>query len=304
MTLTNDTQARSGENIMNFIAMLMALVPKNLVSWLTGRFMELRLPQPLATYACQIFAAVFGIDMSEAEKPITAYESLEALFTRRLKPGARPIRGPVCSPADGYLACSAPVIDGMAIQAKGLAYTVGALVFGKQAPDATTFAWYHTVYLAPHNYHRVHAPTSGLLTAVRYIPGELWPVNRPFVARVPRLFARNERLVFDFSLPGGGCMHLVMVGALNVGRITTPMAPEVVTNDLHRQLGGLGEQQKRLDPPRPVVAGEELGTFMLGSTVILIWDQAALKSTAFSAVQVGEKQPILMGQALTPKEGP
>lgn len=277
-------------------AQLFRLVPKNLVSWVTGALVRLRLPRPVSTWLCRGFAALFRLNMAEAALPLAAYQTIEDVFTRPLKPGIRPLSGVICSPADGYLARSAPAVAGQAVQAKGFDYDLGELVTGSIGRGAgLDLAWYQTVYLAPHNYHRVHAPFAGDVTAIRYLPGALWPVNVPFVSRVPRLFARNERLVFDFRLAGGGSAYVVMVGAFNVGRMVTPLAPELVTNTLSRQLGRKPREVLQT-PPRQVAQGAEIGTFMLGSTVVIAYDRKAV--SGIRLVQVGETRPILMGQSL------
>ena len=281
---------------LDVAARLFRLVPKNLVSWATGSLVRLRLPPPLRGVLCRGFAGAFKLNMAEAALPLSAYRTIEEVFTRPLKPGLRPLCGVVASPADGYLARSAPAEAGKAVQAKGLDYDLGELVTGSaDAGRALDLAWYQTIYLAPHNYHRVHAPFTGTVTAIRHLPGELWPVNVPFVSRIPRLFARNERLVFDFTLAAGGRAYVVMVGAFNVGRMVTPLAPGLVTNRLRRQVA-CAPREATLAPPRPVAQGEEIGTFMLGSTVVIAYDRQAL--AAIRLVQAGDTRPILMGQSL------
>lgn len=287
---------------MNFVALLFHLLPKNLISFITGVVVRVELPRPLSTWVCRGFAGVFKLNMAEAVLPVTSFKSIEDVFVRALKPGLRPMATPIGSPADGYLARSAPADKGTAVQAKGLFYSLPVLVAGDgatagTAPKAEDLAWYQTIYLAPHNYHRVHAPFSGVVTAVRYLPGMLWPVNVPFVARIPRLFNRNERLVFDFQLTTGGRAWVVMVGAFNVGRMMTPLAPEIVTNGSDRQLG---PKVQDISMTRNVTGGDELGTFMLGSTVILVYDKRAIDGLAPRHVfQAEGNGPILMGQTLT-----
>lgn len=289
---------KTNDNLMNFAALAFHLLPKNAISWVTGTLARVRSPRPLVAWMRRVFAGWFKLNMAEAELGIDDYASVEDLFTRRLKPGLRPLTGKVCSPADGYLARSAPANDGQGVQAKGLDYDLSEFVYGRQDVRADfEAAWYQTVYLAPHNYHRVHAPFAGKLTAIRYLPGQLWPVNVPFVARISRLFARNERLSFEFELAAGGRAFAVMVGAFNVGRMTTPLAPELVTNDLSRQLGA-SPRVTTFEPPRVVAQGDELGTFMLGSTVILVYDKAALQGLGIPLVQAEGNAPILMGHSL------
>ncbi len=280
------------ERTLDVCATAFHLVPQNIASQTTGWLTRVQLPKPLQNLACKAFAGAFGLDLSEAKEPLTHFRSIEDLFTRELKPGVRPINGPVCSPADGYLARSLPVKDGEALQAKTLTYSVSELVLGKDSGSIADPSWFHTVYLAPHNYHRVHSPFAGKVTAIRHLPGELWPVNVPFVNRVPRLFARNERLVFDYELEGGGKAWVVMVGAFNVGRMITPLAPELVTNDGHSSM-----RTKVLPGGHLVGIGEEIGTFMLGSTVIIVYDSKA--HARFKFTERNEPASIKMGEPLT-----
>ncbi|MCX6108613.1 MAG: archaetidylserine decarboxylase [Proteobacteria bacterium] len=281
---------------------LFTLAPKNALSFATGLAARLKLPKPLADLSCRGFAAVFRLDMAEASAPLSDYATIEDLFTRSLKPGLRPISSPICSPADGFLARSGPIQAGEAIQAKGLPYSAADLVFGATGPETggtQDFAWYQTIYLAPHNYHRVHAPFSGRVTKVTHFPGELWPVNGPFVARVPRLFSRNERLVFSFDLSLGGKAYVVMVGAFNVGRMVTPLAPDVVTNNGRRQ-GNEQPSFTTFEPARDVAIGDEIGTFMLGSTVVIVYDHAAI--SGINLLRAQDNRPILMGQTLCTRQ--
>lgn len=230
------------------------------------------------------------------------YASLEDLFTRAIRKNSRNITGPYVSSADGQLVISKPVERGEeALQAKGLTYNIQDLIYGRGQHIKEGFnpSWYTTVYLAPHNYHRVHAPFTGKLRTIRYVPGELWPVNTRAVNLIPKLFVRNERLIFDFELAEGAKAWVVMVGALNVGRMTTPFKPDFVTNSLTRQLGGgrARPAEMPLAGDRAVNIGDELGIFMLGSTTIVVLDAKArelLKPTASAG-----PRSILMGESLS-----
>jgi phosphatidylserine decarboxylase len=273
----------------------LALVPKNLLSYCCGAMFRVRRPRWLVLAGCRFFARLYALDMKEAELPLSAYGSLEELFTRRLRPGARPVSREPCAPADGRLVVSRRPEADEALQAKGLTYSLRELVFGDAAgPAPTRFGWYTTIYLAPHNYHRVHAPVGGRLRDIRYFPGQLWPVNERFVGIVPSLFVRNERLVFEFELDTGGIVWAVMVGALNVGRMTTRFWDGLVTNDLGRQLGAKPRACPMV-PPRPVAAGDEIGVFNLGSTVVLVFDEAATDALALGPVP---PRDVRMGQFL------
>ncbi len=272
---------------------LARILPLNALSWLTGKISETALPPALQKPLNKGFAKIFGIDIDEAEMPPDDYPSIEDFFTRRLKPGARPISGELCSPADGLLSISGLSENATAIQAKGLTYSLKELMFGNDPAEAISLKFWATIYLAPHNYHRVHSPISAILKTIRYYPGELWPVNRPSVGFTPRLFTRNERLVFDLET-AGGTLYLAMVGALNVGKMTSPFLPHFATNK--SPLKTESQQIFCLDQPQSIKAGQELGTFLLGSTVIIAFDEAL--ANGYRMDKAWPSRPIRMGEAL------
>ena len=276
---------------------VLSLLPRNLISVVVGWIVRLRLPTPLARPLITSFVKFFGIDVSEAEMSLDSYSTIEDVFTRRLRPGLRPIDGALVAPADGMWTYSAPVTNGTALQVKGFAYPVSELVYGSEPVPRSELqaAWAMTFYLAPHNYHRVHVPISGTLEHVRYIPGDLWPVNETFVRLVPSLFTKNERLVFRIRITGGGYVDAVMVGAFNVGRMTTPFLPDFASNTFRRG------RPMRVAIDKPIAVGDELGTFMLGSTVVLIFSDEACRR--FRPIEVHEKRPSRMGERLTVAPG-
>ncbi len=281
-----------------FLLQLVKIMPQNLLSFLTGRLVEWQIPHPfLAKKAREWFVAFFGIDMAEAEHPLHRYSTLQSVFVRRLQPGCRPIQGPFCSPADGMLTRSVPVIAETLHPAKGNAYSLSELIYGEAArPAPFAVGWACTVYLAPHNYHRVHAPVSGTLTATRYIPGKLWPVSPFFAKHLPRLFVENERVVFDIATEKGH-VYVVMVGALNVGKIAPAhMDPPFYSNNQERLL----QTPPVVDVPsaHQIAAGDELGVFMLGSTVIVLLDHAEMTGYASPVLSIAHPMPVKMGAGL------
>ena len=280
---------------MRLLVFLGYLIPKNLVSFILGVVVRIRLPSLVRKPLLKGFVKVFGIDMTEASMKIDEYQTIEDVFTRELKTDARPIKGAICSPADGKLTHSDSVKNSLAVQAKGIEYSLDELVFGGESQSPSKLAWYTTIYLAPHNYHRVHSPVKGSLERVRYFPGQLWPVNQPFVRYVPKLFVRNERLVFDIKVQGEGYVYVVMVGALNVGRISAKSLPDFVTNSLERQLGAL-KVEHFLGTPIPVEAGMELGTFMLGSTAVVVFEESI--SSRYRILQTSKDRDIRVGETL------
>lgn len=278
---------------MDFVLRIVTILPKNIISYLTGALVRVKWPRPMSRWINAQFVDYFGIDMSEAEFALDSYETIEDVFTRRLKQDARPIQGPVCSPADGTLSFSLAAENNTAIQAKGLSYRLDELFFGEES-HFVDLKWYSTVYLAPHNYHRVHSPVSGMLQQIRYYPGDLWPVNAAAVRWVPHLFIRNERLIFDIETEEGGFVYIAMVGAFNVGRIQPTAKTGFYTNPFPHSVSH--SPPKLSIQPTAIKAGDELGIFMLGSTVVLGFDRLLMERHRF--VQTSENTSIMMGQSL------
>lgn len=274
----------------------LAILPQNLLSLAVGGLVRAPLPALIARPCNKLFVKAFGINMAEAERPLAEYRTIEDVFTRKLQPGSRRFGDGLISPADGKLVKSEPVNVGRAIQAKGISYSLAELVFGAAGAQGDFHpAWFSTVYLAPHNYHRVHTPCAARAAALRYIPGRLWPVNAPAVRSIPGLFCRNERMVFDLEAKEGGRVWLVMVGALNVGRISTPLKPGFTSNARTRQLGRMAMDHSVLN--HDLEQGAEIGTFMLGSTVVLVLDDKAVKT--FKPAQLKASRDIRVGQSLS-----
>jgi phosphatidylserine decarboxylase len=275
----------------------LGFLPQNLASYLLGLFVRISWPSLIQSILNRGFVGIFNVNMREAEKPLASYSTIEDIFTRALAPNQRRIHGGYVSSADGVLEISNEAQTGStAVQAKGITYSLSELVFGHKNIDFAA-KWYTTVYLAPHNYHRVHSPVAGRVTSLRYIPGRLWPVNRPAVRAIPGLFCRNERLVFSVDVATGGKAWVVMVGAFNVGRMSTRLSPQFVTNAGSSLLKmSAAPVEVDMPAPIPILAGDELGIFMLGSTTVVVLDDLAcqgLKPKEFSTPQT-----VSMGQSL------
>lgn len=272
--------------------LLQHLVPQHLLSRAAGALARCRLrwiSQPFIRW----FIRHYGVDMSEAatEDP-SAYPDFNAFFTRPLKAGIRPLDGdgavPVC-PADGQLSQSGLLHDDELLQAKGRTYTLEALLGEAQAAERFRNGGFATIYLAPRDYHRVHMPLDGTLTAMRYIPGRLFSVNHTTAQHVPDLFARNERVVchFDTEL---GPMAMVLVGAMIVASVETVWAGEVCPA---ARKPFLEEYHQRASAIR-MARGEEMGLFRMGSTVVVLFgpDAVALDT----GLRPGDR--VRLGQAL------
>lgn len=260
---------------------LQALLPQRLLGTLVYRIARSE-NRFIKNALIRWFSRRYAIDASEAALAgADDYPTFNAFFTRALKDGARPIDAgehSIVAPADGRLMQFGTIDDGMLLQAKGLDYTIDEL-FGEEGEDIAPFlgGTFATVYLAPRDYHRVHAPVTGLLTSTRYIPGRRFAVNESTARVVDRLFCRNERVVCRFEGEFGHAA-VVLVGALNVSSISTVRLGEIAS--------GRG---RRWEEPDPVAytRGEEIGRFNLGSTVIVafargaaVWDEALVHGQA------------------------
>lgn len=265
------------------------LAPQHALSKLAGRFADSRTPA-LRDPLIRRFAATYGVDMTEAERPLGAYETFNDFFTRALKPGARPLADAaqyVLSPADGAVSQLGRIAGGRVVQAKGRDYSVAELL-GGNAEDSARFEGgrFATIYLSPKDYHRVHMPAAGTLQQTVYVPGDLFSVNGVTAEGVDRLFARNERLVclFDGAL---GRFASVMVGAMIVAGIATVWGGRVQPHG--RAVIG----ESFADGPR-FAAGDEMGRFFLGSTVVLLFEPGTVEW----AGGIGPGSVLRMGQAL------
>jgi phosphatidylserine decarboxylase len=272
---------------------ILKLLPKNTLSRALGAVLRAPMPHAVHKQIIRRFAKAYGVNASESEQEITSYRTFAEFFTRRLKPGLRPIAPgdqlPV-SPVDGTLGEFGPIANGTLVQAKGKLYTVAELVGGPEAEaDAAKFegGTFVTIYLAPYNYHRIHTPLGGQITGYTYVPGQLWPVNAVGVRNVEKLFCVNERLTTFIESPAG-LLGLVAVGATNVGRIRA-LYDDVVTN-ARRSRTGL---KKRYEKTISVDKGGEVAVFEMGSTVVLLFAQ---KFEIAAGLQTG--QPIQLGVPL------
>ena len=237
------------------------------------------------------FVEKYGVDMSEAANPdIASYKSFNEFFTRALKPGVRPVAAAdlVC-PVDGAISQFGAIEKDQIFQAKGHAYSTTALV-GGDAALAARFENGHfaTLYLSPKDYHRIHMPCDGRLLRMIHVPGDLFSVN-PLTARgVPGLFARNERVVCVFDSARGPFV-LTLVGATIVGSMATVW--HGVVNP--PRVGKLREWRYD-DEQIALKQGAEMGCFLLGSTVVMLFPKAALQ---FNPAWVPAK-PIRLGEAM------
>ena len=271
--------------------LLQYLLPKQALTHFAG-WVASRERGWVTTEIIRRFVAKYRVNMDEAlDSDISSYRTFNEFFTRALKPGVRPIAqaGLIC-PVDGAISQFGPIAGDQLFQAKGHHYSTTALVGG----DAALAAHYKdgsfaTIYLSPRDYHRIHMPCDGRLTRMIYVPGDLFSVN-PVTARgVPGLFARNERVVCVFESARGPFV-LVLVGATIVGSMAT-----VWHGVVNPPRGKVVREWRYPASGQPEVAlkqGEEMGRFLLGSTVVMLFPKGPLRFNPDwvpgRAVQLGE----------------
>jgi phosphatidylserine decarboxylase len=246
---------------------LQYVLPQHAISRLVFAATRVRAPW-FKSFLIRAFLKWFAVDMTEAvETDPYGYASFNEFFTRALKPDARPIAGSVAtvaSPVDGTVSECGSIDRDRLLQAKGRNYTLSELLAEQEWAHRFEGGSFATIYLAPYNYHRIHMPLGGRLLDTVYVPGRLFSVNAATAQRVPKLFARNERVLtlFDGEF---GQFALVLVGALNVGSIATVWAGDI-TPAARRVVTRVPAADVTLDK------GAELGRFNMGSTVILLFE--------------------------------
>lgn len=275
--------------LKQLLCKLQYILPKHLISIIMGRLANSRTPW-LKNNLIDLFCRSYKIRLDENVISMPHdYPTFNAFFTRELKPGARQIDQNIssfASPADGYIAAIGNIHNQQLLQAKNMYFDLTSLL-GGNADIAAQFhnGNYATIYLAPHNYHRVHMPMAGSLRRAVFIPGNLFSVNRMTSDLIPNLYARNERLVLLFDTAAGP-MTVIMVGALIVGSMQTVWMDQPIRC----------QQIEDITPPNTIYLekGAEVGQFQMGSTVIVLMPQ---DSVAWSSQLTGS-EAVLMGQTI------
>ncbi|MCW0376412.1 archaetidylserine decarboxylase [Xanthomonas sacchari] len=276
---------------MSLTTRLTYVLPHRLLSSLARRLAYSSRPG-LKQWLIDTVVRRFGVDLSEAAQPdARAYPTFNAFFTRALKPGARvadPDPQALLMPADGRISQLGRIEDGRIFQAKGQSFTAAELLGDDAAAAPFANGLYATVYLSPRDYHRVHMPWTGTLRETVHVPGRLFSVGTDAVRTVPRLFARNERLVCHFDTDFGP-MVSVMVGALLVSGVETVWSgveiPRYADRITRKDWRGKGITLPRF---------EEMARFNYGSTVIVLLPPGV---AAFDPALKAES-PVRLGQAL------
>jgi phosphatidylserine decarboxylase len=217
------------------------------------------------------FAKAYQIPLAEAEHAVDHYPTLNAFFTRRLKPGARLIDGEastIVSPVDAQITAKGVIADGLMLQVKGQTYTIDELLDGSERAEKYKRGYFFVLYLSPRDYHRIHVPVTGTIVEKQPIAGRVYPVNHMAMTNVPQVLSRNYRIA-SYIKHDNGEVAVVKVGALNVASIQ-------FVEDLHDQVN----------------KGDELAYFEFGSTIVLLMQEGTFSPRADlligSRVKMGE----------------
>ncbi|RJY09418.1 archaetidylserine decarboxylase [Aurantiacibacter aquimixticola] len=282
----------------SFIRLQHAL-PHHAVSRLAGKFAKSEKPW-IKDRLIRRFIAAYDVDMSEAARPVETYASFNDFFTRELKPGARPFADAdthVLSPADGAISQIGRIEKGRVFQAKGREFTATQLLGGDPAlAEHYNGGSFATIYLSPKDYHRVHMPAAGELLGTIYVPGDLFSVNQVTAENVDDLFARNERLACMFDGPHGSFAS-VMVGAMIVAGIETVWGGREHAHAPRVRSATFAEGEHRF------AAGDEMGRFFLGSTVVLLFEPGRVEWDAALSAGDSVKMGEALGRWVQPKAG-
>jgi len=279
----------------------MKLLPKNAVSRVFGNFTRMRIPI-FSKLLAKWFAGHYKINLEESEIPAKGFANIHELFTRRLKKDARIVEdnAEVVSPVDGVLTAFGLIAADKPeyMQAKGKHYSLESLLRNKELADKFAGGAWATVYLSPHNYHRIHSPASGNVTAAYYCPGTLWPVNVGSVERIEGLFSINERLISQISTYDGGEILLIKIGATNVGRIAVEYKKDWFTNSMPPPANRNAPFTKwEPESVHAYAKGQEIARFETGSTIVLVCNKTILQRTKYLFAELEGKE-VVMGQAL------
>ena len=271
--------------------LLQHALPKRRLTTLAGRAAAAH-GGAATTSLIRWFVDRYGVDMAEAADPeLSNYKSFNEFFTRPLKAGVRPLDDAnfVC-PVDGAISQFGAIDDQRMVQAKGHHFTTVDLVGG----DATLASLFRdgsfaNLYLSPKDYHRIHMPCAAKLMRMIYVPGALFSVNPATARGVPNLFARNERVVCVFDAGEFGHLVMVLVGATIVGSMETVWHGVVNSTRPEKVLEWTYEDQNIV-----LAKGEEMGRFLLGSTVIMLFQRGIID---FNDDWASEK-PVRLGERM------
>jgi len=249
------------------------------LSHAVGKLSERPLSPGVSRAITSAYIQAFGVDMTDVDSSDGAYPTFDAFFTRELRSGARTVSGDaVVSPADGLLSAFGPIDTRSEFLVKGKRYGLVELIGDEREAERLAGGAFAVVYLSPRDYHRVHCPVDGHLYRVKGISGDLYPVNAIGERHVPNLFVKNQRVAMFLDMGSRGSAVVVMVGAMIVGKITVRAIPSNETP--------LGDH--RIEPAISLRRGDEMGTFHLGSTVVMLLSPGTTLGRPAGPVRYGQ----------------
>ena len=269
--------------------LFLKLLPKNLISRLVGVLTDLKIPTPFLLSIIQIYCMVYKVNLEEMEAYPNQLRTFNDFFTRKLKPGARPIDeevGSIISPVDGTISEFGAINKGFLTQTKGILYSLNDLI-GKKDSKLFEDGFFITIYLSPADYHRIHSPINGVVKNFSYFSGNLWPVNNFGVKQIGGLFAINERIFTPLRYGKNNVAGVVKVGATIVGKISLDY------NNLTTNSKKANQIYLPIIPEKKYQKGDEIGKFMMGSTVILLFQK-----DQFISKEINSGQKLKMGEAI------
>ncbi len=243
----------------------------NAISRAFGKFASTEFPAPIQHMINSAYVRLMGVDM-RAFEDLDHYRSLNALFTRKLLYGRELTKDPnaFISPADSYVTAEGDIRNAHALQIKGFSYDVRELLTDRFEPDAVApveRGKFINFYLSPRDYHRYHVPIDMKVLRAVHVPGLLYPVNFTFLHKIPALFVKNERVVLECIDNSNRLFFIVLVGALNVGKMTLAFDDRIETNTDAREIRVYDYEDVTLS------RGDELGMFMMGSTIVMLFEE-------------------------------
>ncbi len=264
------------------------LLPKNLLTVFIGKLANCHFPKFIVKFIIRIFVRIYHVNTQEVEP--SDFTCFNEFFIRKLRAECRPIDSSACkivSPVDGKIGAYGEIVDGTLFQAKGLTYSLEDLVAKAEYAVKFQGGTYITIYLSPRDYHRIHTPVEGTIQEGYYVPGSLFPVHPFAVNNIKNLFAVNERLLTLLYHPKIGDVAVIKVGATVVGKIKVVYDNTLESihkpSPIHRYYNNI-----------PIVKGQELGRFEMGSTVILLFPKHKIQWD--SSLQIN--QNLQLGQAI------
>ena len=263
---------------MKLAVLLQYLMPKQAITSLAGKLAHYQ-GGDLITSVITWFVKRYQVNMAEAANPdVTSYKTFNEFFTRPLKTGARPMaQADFICPVDGAISQFGAIEKDQIFQAKGHSYSTTALVGGDKAlADKFESGHFACLYLSPKDYHRIHMPCDGTLKSMTYVPGALFSVNPTTAQGVPGLFARNERVVCEFTSAQHGSFVMVLVGATIVGSMAT-VWHDTANGIINPPRTGKTKVWKYDNKNINLKQGDEMGRFLLGSTVVMLFEKDVLQ---------------------------